>query len=782
LNPSSGEVALKRADRPPARFVLWSTILGTSFALAALLFGVAVHDQRQRTQDQRTFSPVVGTVVEANDDGSLQIGYFHGPVNEQVVARLWTYTVDLQKYDVGDSIDVLSDPDNPYTPQAPGDLDTTGQPIVFIALFTLGPLGLIVAASWSRQRLGALATSNKATLRMMAASVPSRRGRVPRWNEMDRDDDLWNALIDQGAATECDRVGHLNALHDAWASTPGSGRYALYPLDAAIGSAPSCVVRIHPTVAVPPDDGIFPVDVKGSPRPGGRLVMRTSSGIVWTRGRCLLTADWPRPAHSASDHRTGTNPSAGLSPVSDVLASATVGSDGPEALGRQRKRELPEPIVGLVSTLEAALVIGAGITALATRAGLESSQADSLRRVEVVARVVNHRDTDIEVEFRLPGRDESTLALAPVSYPEDFPIGNVYPALARPNGSAVRLRTQPYDWVEPVIWWMIPATPLAIWAVVMWAGWWLGLVPSRRPVEVRSDIALSLARRRALSPSAGGGPADGANEAGAEAIRWLKQRTCWALATTLLLAGLFESAIDRHRSTTAWKREIRQIGTMDSAVVETVVDESGKNENDQIRLRVGPSQLLATVDEIDVISRYRQGETITVWYESDQLEHTATEWDENSDSSEDLAEILAIFGGMALGAAVIWLALLLRGFVAVRGRKFRWVTIVAQAEKRKSKGAVRTLLCLNDSSEVWSTMSDGPSEGSSSIVVAGHGRWLLVAGSSPYVLRQPWWPWTRNNWSDRLNESRGVASIPLRPSASNNLRRRPGRQRRRYRS
>jgi hypothetical protein len=63
-------------------------------------------------------------------------------------------------------------------------------------------------------------------------------------------------------------------------------RLQLFPLDAPNGSRPVCEV---PVIDRRVRKGTFPVEVKGTPRPSGRVVARAADGeILWPSGRALL--------------------------------------------------------------------------------------------------------------------------------------------------------------------------------------------------------------------------------------------------------------------------------------------------------------------------------------------------------------------------------------------------------------------------------------------------------------------------------------------------------------
>lgn len=70
-------------------------------------------------------------------------------------------------------------------------------------------------------------------------------------------------------------------------------RLFLYPVDAAAGATPVCAVALLHVPSVP--TGVFPVEVKGGPRPFGFVAVRAGDEVLWPRGRALPRATFPRP-------------------------------------------------------------------------------------------------------------------------------------------------------------------------------------------------------------------------------------------------------------------------------------------------------------------------------------------------------------------------------------------------------------------------------------------------------------------------------------------------------
>jgi hypothetical protein len=385
---------------PPLYLGRWLTATALTVFLAGEALQSLVVQDRAHRREQVTFPHAMATLDTNLGDGELTVDYYHPQVRQLISSRLTSEPDDLVRSAPGTSIDVVYDPDDPYhlhRAGSPPRPDSGSRPA--LVMLALSPFLLFVLRLWSNRQFVALAASDAPTLRMFAARIRLRR----RW--------LWTG----------DEI-----------TTRRRMRLALYPLDAPENARPACVIRVHSAVPVPLA-GAFLVDVKGSPRPGGRVVLRFGEAVLWPRSRALLTASWRRPAFV------------------DNPISMTV----------------PHTPSGLVTTLItiAAVVwaIGAAIAGVVAVPRAHQSTAAAQNRVTVVAEVVGQKSQGVEVRFRLAESGEFT-AVAPINRPSDAPIGNVYPALAESDGSAIRLRMAPYDWRTPVLGWgALPTLALAIW-------------------------------------------------------------------------------------------------------------------------------------------------------------------------------------------------------------------------------------------------------------------------------------------------------------------------------
>lgn len=226
----------------------------------------------------------------------------------------------------------------------------------------------------------------------------------------------------------------------------------LYPLDAAPGAPSQCSVRVVATAGCPLAGQAFPVEVKGIPRPLGRVVARvgTGDGILWPAGRAAPHSPWPRPAHVGE-------------PVPPTPADAPVLADPQPRWWRGPAEALLLPL----GVFGATVLLGAVVT-VATLVN-----ADAYRRPvawrDDVGEVVD-RDMDaytVEVAF-----GEGRTAQAPVEFAEDYTVGRRYPIEVDPDDPRhVRISREVYDTAEPIVWGWLPVAVAAAVLVVHAARW-----------------------------------------------------------------------------------------------------------------------------------------------------------------------------------------------------------------------------------------------------------------------------------------------------------------------
>lgn len=204
---------------------------------------------------------------------------------------------------------------------------------------------------------------------------------------------------------------------------------ALYPLDGAPGGAPVATVALLSTAGAPVGSPAFPVEVKGLPRPWGRVVARWGDQVLWPAGR-------------ASAFTTGRRPAAVTGRRGPLLAPAARPVLRPLPSGRE---------TGLVTEL-AALVGAAAVTTAALVVTLDRrAQVDQLRRdgIPVVAEVTARSGTAVELSYPQPGEGGPATARAVVAVPSRYQIGRRYPAHVGDGG--LRLDRERYDVATPLV-------------------------------------------------------------------------------------------------------------------------------------------------------------------------------------------------------------------------------------------------------------------------------------------------------------------------------------------
>jgi hypothetical protein len=216
----------------------------------------------------------------------------------------------------------------------------------------------------------------------------------------------------------------------------------LYPLDAPASASPLCSVPLIHSGAVPLGRSVV-VEVKGAPRPLGRLVSRIGDGtILWPRGRASWRAS--RWGDVPSLPRPGTIP-----------AAIT-----PRALDRPKWTNMwPSfpPVLAMV--LAGGVAFGLLVTAMTLANRSLAAPADGSGTI-VLGRVVE-RDpgfASITVRYRPSGADDDIDAVLVVDDDELHPEGSTVALRVDPDDLAhVRLASEPYDAVVPLVWGWLPA-------------------------------------------------------------------------------------------------------------------------------------------------------------------------------------------------------------------------------------------------------------------------------------------------------------------------------------
>ncbi|MEO5841902.1 MAG: hypothetical protein ABIQ73_02710 [Acidimicrobiales bacterium] len=216
----------------------------------------------------------------------------------------------------------------------------------------------------------------------------------------------------------------------------------LYPLDSNPSAAAVCVVPLAASYGLPVGGEYFTVEVKGSPRPFGRVVARLESGeILWPAARALA---------SRGKHARPTVSLAHGVPVADRPTAIRLVS-----ISQQMPFEV---------AVFGALVIFATAMTLLTLRNSDWASTVAARSVPTNAEVVNSHSSDVVMRYSWNGSDLT--ARAPAQSGGGYQRGLRYPILVDPRDpSSIRTAMEPYNTAGPIIWaWLvagIAALPVA---------------------------------------------------------------------------------------------------------------------------------------------------------------------------------------------------------------------------------------------------------------------------------------------------------------------------------
>jgi hypothetical protein len=394
-----------RRDRPPSvgRYLRSSLRLPLATLLLIAFF---LYEDLGYVRDDAVIHPLEevltsGRVVR-DDDDVLAVRYRH-PVTAQVVtAHLHPLAVPAPE--VGESVRVVAERADPLLVTLENDRPTlTYNLLVYVALALAGVLPLVLrhVNVWRVERLVAAA---QPTFSMLGAlSRPRFRRRRAE-------------------------------LH-------------LYALDAAVGALPVCTVPVL-TTGQAPFGATFPVEVKGTPRPLGRVVARAGTAVLWPAGQARIRGSFGRP-------RRG--------PVSVGPLRATVGPPSPWPSAGARLGVLALPSVAALAAATLFAVVSA-----TTMANAREARRLERSTVPAVGEVVDHESDDTVVVLRY-GSEPGRVARAPADFASWYPKGVRFPIQVDPEDpTKARLAAEPYDATEPIAW---AAIPLGV-AVPLVAGRW----------------------------------------------------------------------------------------------------------------------------------------------------------------------------------------------------------------------------------------------------------------------------------------------------------------------
>ena len=341
---------------------------------------------------------VVGVVGREYKGGAeVPVTYFNPVTDQRLTVDTYVWHVDLPR--AGSLVNLEVDRDDPGNVVLEGDRFTVAENLPFSVIWPLLPLTAGALRRWGLARSRRVLEGTTSFVMLGALTSPWRLGRY------------------------C----HLQ----------------LYALDAPPGAAPVCTVPVLLTHGFPIPSGAFEVDVKGIPRPTGRVVARAGDRVFWPAGRALTTSTAPRPVE--------------ITPAEPVALREV---DRPEVA----RARFPWPAL----TREAIACGGAAVLAFVvagvTFEGARDARSQVTASVPTIGKVVE-ADADeyhVVVEFRDPTSGEVRRDNAPADWPDDHPVGRRYPILVGPSG--VRLAREPYDAEEPIAW---AATPLVMTSLLL---------------------------------------------------------------------------------------------------------------------------------------------------------------------------------------------------------------------------------------------------------------------------------------------------------------------------
>jgi len=191
----------------------------------------------------------------------------------------------------------------------------------------------------------------------------------------------------------------------------------------------------------------FAVEVKGVPRPLGRVVARApgNGAVLWPVGHTAGHRTWLRPDRLAD--AVAPSPV----PAEDVIPPRSRPGWWPPAL---------TPVTALLAALAAGVALGAVVTAVTVAHGA-AYEAKPAGWVAAVGEVVERHDYSVDVRYAVDGAERTQKASAP--YPDDYTVGRRYPLTYDPDHpSEVRLSREDYDEASPIWFAWMPAAAAAV--------------------------------------------------------------------------------------------------------------------------------------------------------------------------------------------------------------------------------------------------------------------------------------------------------------------------------
>ena len=401
---------MTRRERPPAVTRHLNSLLWLPAVLAALFGWYFVSEDlpasRPERLDRDTEVAATGTVLRRKPGGAVEVRY-DNPVTEQIVtAEVYPYDGDLVP-EPGARVALIVRRDDPLDVYVEGDAAPLYPGLIGYGAGLFAAALPVLMRRYAQRRNEHLVAAPVASFSMAGVLTPHPRRRF-----------------------RCD--------------------LSLYPLDAAAAAPPLCTVPVHITAGARIVTQVFPVEVKGSPRPLGRVVARAGDTVLWPAGRAGRRADHPRP-------------------IGAVRLAAPLGEAPAE--GRAR----PPGLLTMAPAEAGLLGMAVGVLAIvgAVTAVNGSQAADVLATgTAVVGEVVGHEsgDTMVVLRYRRDGTDHTTKA--PADFASDYRKGVRYPVRLDPDDPArARLPAEPYDAAEPVVWALLPVAVLGERVLSHWRSW-----------------------------------------------------------------------------------------------------------------------------------------------------------------------------------------------------------------------------------------------------------------------------------------------------------------------
>jgi Protein of unknown function (DUF3592) len=386
-----------------------------AWVLAALvLAGLIVLDEVNVARDDRAWARQAahldGVVAGPPRGGGVvvPVEYTHPVTGQRITLDVDTFGAGAVLR-AGDPVALAVDRDDPDRVAIVGDRRPTVD-VWGVALVLVVPLAALALRWWSVERTARLVRSPATTFAMLGA-IPPRR-----------------------------RLLRRPMLH-------------LYPLDAAAGAPALCAVPLVTTAGCPVAGPAFAVQVKGVPRPLGRVAARVGSGddVLWPAARAGLTASWPRPAQVVEP----------VPPARVDRGALPLGVVAGRLQLRTRWREAVGPYA---LALAAAVAFGALVTALTLLNAADAHRTDA-GRVAAVGLVVDRVDTLFEqtVTMRLAYDGQERTPKIDVASAADYTVGRMYPLRIDPAlVDGVRPSRESYDRVDPIVAGWLPAVAAAV--------------------------------------------------------------------------------------------------------------------------------------------------------------------------------------------------------------------------------------------------------------------------------------------------------------------------------